>query len=54
MSVSLQSLMVDIPVTRPKRSRLRKVAFFAVAAILVLVAITVLAAAAGLKFVLGR
>ena len=53
MSVSLQSL-VDLPAERPKRSRLRRVATFALVALVVVAAAAVLLTAAGIKFVMGR
>lgn len=51
MSVSLQSLMVDVPVTRPKRSRLRKAGVVALIAVGVVAFLAVLLTVAAIKFV---
>jgi heme/copper-type cytochrome/quinol oxidase subunit 2 len=52
MSGSLQSLMVDLPVKQPKRSRLRRATMFTLIAAIVIVGIVLFLTVAGVKFVL--
>ena len=51
MSVSLQSLMVEVPLTRPKRSRLRTAGMVALIAVGVVAFVAVLLILAAIKFV---
>jgi len=51
MSVSLQSLMVEVPVTRPKRTRLRRAGTAVLIVVGVIAFLAVLLVLAGIKFV---
>ena len=51
MSVSLQSLMGDLPVKQPKRSRLRRATMFTLIATAVVVGAVLLLTVLGIKFV---
>ena len=53
MSASLQSLMVDIPVARPKRSRLRRIAAITLIVVGVAAVFAVLLAVTGMKVLFG-
>ena len=53
MSASLQSLMVDIPVERPKRSRLRRIAAITLIVVGVAAVFAVLLAVTGVKVLFG-
>jgi hypothetical protein len=52
MSVSLQSLVADVPVKQPKRSRLRRASLYALIAVVVVVGVVLFLTVAGVKFVL--
>lgn len=52
MSVSPQSLVAEVPVKQPKRSRLRRATMFTLIAVIVVVGIVLFLTVAGVKFVL--
>lgn len=51
MSVSLQSLMVDVPVERPKRSRLRHAGIVTLIAVGIVAFLALVLVVAAVKFV---